>query len=356
MDNLAHTLVGAALGRAVADHNVPAAGWIGAIAANAPDWTELLVTPRAALPLPRSGAVYLAYHRGITHSFLGAAVEIIVLTLLVGVGTSWWARRKGGTPPSWRWIGACVALAVLSHLYMDWQGSYGLRPFLPWSDRWYYADWVAIVDPFFWIVPLVALAWGARRDWAPALVYLFALAGVTTLVVWAGRTMVAPWVRLGVVLVAAVAVAGWTRHWFGVAGRRRAATYAMVALAAYAIANAAVALVVKTAVRGAAVRRFGPQAEWAALTDVGRPFEWQPIYASSDTAAGRGWAVARQLDRPAVQQAIRDTPEGRAMAKFARFLVAEVDSAGPGLTVYLRDARYERMARHGWGVVAVRLK
>jgi len=47
MDNLAHTLVGAALGRAVADRKAPAAGWIGAIAGNAPDWSELLVSPGA---------------------------------------------------------------------------------------------------------------------------------------------------------------------------------------------------------------------------------------------------------------------------------------------------------------------
>src|SRR2546425_9079982 len=50
---------------------------------------------------------------------------------------------------------------------MDWQGSYGLRPWLPWSERWYYGDAVAIVDPFFWLVPLVALGWGGRRHWRP---------------------------------------------------------------------------------------------------------------------------------------------------------------------------------------------
>src|SRR5439155_990118 len=110
-----------------------------------------------------------------------------------------------------------------SHLYLDWQGSYGLRPFLPWSAQWYYGDWVAIVDPFFWVVPLVGLAWGARRHWAPALVYLVTLLGVTTLVLWRGHDLVVWWVRLAMVGCAAAGVVGWTRHWFGVAGRRRAA-------------------------------------------------------------------------------------------------------------------------------------
>src|SRR2546427_196490 len=72
MDNLAHTLVGAALGRAVADRKVPAAGWIGAIAGNAPDWSELLVSPGTWGGAPGSAPAYLVYHRGITHSFVGA--------------------------------------------------------------------------------------------------------------------------------------------------------------------------------------------------------------------------------------------------------------------------------------------
>src|SRR3989442_1116863 len=71
MDPLAHTLVGAALGRAVAGRDVPAAGWIGAIAANAPDWSELVLKPD--LWPPRAGGEYLVFHRGITHSFVGAA-------------------------------------------------------------------------------------------------------------------------------------------------------------------------------------------------------------------------------------------------------------------------------------------
>src|SRR5260370_18476202 len=182
MDNIAHALVGAARGRAVADRTVRAAALIGAIAGNAPDWAEPLVTPGAWTP--RAGVSYLVYHRGITHSLLGAAVEIVVLTALGGAILTWWARRRGEAAPAWRWIAACVATTVLSHLYLDWQGSYGLRPFLPWSARWYYADWVAIVDPFFWVVPLLALAWGARRHWAPALAFLAPLLGFVTLVLW----------------------------------------------------------------------------------------------------------------------------------------------------------------------------
>src|SRR3989441_7147687 len=264
MDNLAHTLIGAALGRAVASRELPAAGWIGAIAGNAPDWAELLLQPTSWAP--RAGGEYLVYHRGITHSFVGAAVEIVALTGLVGLLMRLWARRAGPTPPPWRWVAACVTASVASHLYLDWQGSYGLRPFLPWSAQWYYADWIAIVDPFFWTVPLVALAWGARRHWAPALVYLVALIGVMTLVVWPGDDLVVWWVRGATVVFATVGVVGWMRHWFRVAGRRRAAGYGLVVLAAYIAAHAAVSVPVKAQIRAAAIQRFGPDASWAALT------------------------------------------------------------------------------------------
>lgn len=359
MDNLAHALVGAALGRAVADRRVPAAALIGAVAGNAPDWAELLVTPRV-WAAPHEGASYLVYHRGITHSLLGAALEIVALSGLLGLLLSWRARRARAIPPSWLWIAACVAVTVASHLYLDWQGSYGLRPFLPWRPRWYYGDWVAIVDPFFWVVPLVALAWGAPRHWAPALAYALTLGAVLALVLGAGQAPVVWWVQVLVVGGAAACGVGWTRHWFGVAGRRRAAAYGLLTLAIYAAASGAASGVEQARVHAAAIRRFGPRASWAALTMVGRPFHWEAMLASADTVAAPGWALARHLNHPAVRHALA-TPRGRAIQQFARFLVAAVDSAGGQRRVSLWDARYHRGGPGGpgagsWAAVEVEVR
>lgn len=341
MDNLAHALVGAALGRAVADRRVPHAAWIGAIAANAPDWSEFLVG------LPGTRADYLVLHRGITHSLVGAAIEIVALTLLLGL--AWW--RSGNAPP-WRWLWACIAIAVLSHLFMDWQGSYGWRPFLPWSGTWHYLDWVAIVDPFFWLVPLIALAWGANRHWLPLSGFL-AIGLAIGLVLIRGHDLVAPSVLIACAILGVVGVVGWVGYWFGPARRGALAAAALLLLAVYAGAQGVAAARHKAAIQGVAERRFGPGARSAALTEIGHPFTWEAIYASADTVAGDDWSLPRHLSEPAVARALRDTPDGRAMAQFARFLAADVDSSTN--TIVVRDARYARVGRDGWGVMRIRL-
>ncbi|HEV8401236.1 MAG TPA: metal-dependent hydrolase [Gemmatimonadales bacterium] len=349
MDNIAHALVGAALGRAVGDPKVPRAAWIGAVAANAPDWSELFIG------LPGDRSAFLTLHRGITHSLVGALVEIIGLTLLVGLAARWWVRKRGGVAPPWGPLTLCIAATVLSHLYMDWQGSYGLRPFLPWSAAWYYADWVAIADPFFWLVPLIAVAWGTERHWIP-LAAIFIVGGITTAVVALNADVAASWVLVTYFALGVVAAIGWARYWFGPVARRRVAVFALLILAAYAGAQGIAAHFEKAAIHQRAMQRFGPTARWAPLTRIGTPFQWEEVYASPDTIAGRGWQIPRHLDAPIVERALHETREGRAMAQFARFLMADVDSSSVGeVTVYLRDARYARTGRGGWGVVSVSL-
>src|SRR2546423_12129165 len=126
MDNLAHALVGAALGRAIADRHVPSAAVIGAVAANIPDIAEVF-TGYAGW----SRAEFLMRHRGITHSLLGALVEIAILTIIVG-----FAVRRSAMKPPWRWVLTLVGTALLSNLFMDWQGSYGWRRFRPGAWTW----------------------------------------------------------------------------------------------------------------------------------------------------------------------------------------------------------------------------
>jgi inner membrane protein len=347
MDNVAHSLVGAVVGRAVAGPRLPRAGLLGAVAANTPDLAELLTVA----PWPR--VQHLALHRGITHSVVGTAVEILVLTLAVALVARWRARRRGTQPAAAVWILAVVAAAMATHPVMDWQGSYGLRPFLPWDRTWYFGDFVAIVDVWYWLLPLIALAWGEWRHWLP-------LAGI--LAIWLPATAAvllldaaAGWIKAGWVVASVAAGVGWVRHWVGPARAHLAAAAAVGALTVYAAAQGAASLPVKSALREAAQRRFGPEATWAALTIPGRPFVWQRLVAGPDTVAGDGWAVPRHLDHPLVQRALRETDGGRAMTAFARFLAAEVDSTVQPPAVRFRDVRYAQPGEDGWATVTVRL-
>jgi membrane-bound metal-dependent hydrolase YbcI (DUF457 family) len=349
MDNIAHALVGAALGRATVDRHVARAGLIGAVAANMPDWAETFTGY-----FSWSHADRLVHHRGITHSLAAAVVEIAALTLIVGIITRGWRRWRGsGSIPPWRWLALCVALTLLSHLFMDWQGSYGWRPFLPWNSTWYYLDWVAIVDPFFWLVPLIALAWGSERHWIPLLGTLLGGAAITFLLAWR-HDLVASWVLALYPIICLIALIGWIRYWFGPVARQRAAALALAVLVVYAGAQGVVAAMRKRDIRQAAQRRFGPGASWAALTNIGRPFTWEAIYASPDTIVGDDWRLPRHLHAREVQRALTLTRDGRAIAQFARFLAAEVDTSSK--TIYLWDARYARGARDGWAVIRVRME
>jgi inner membrane protein len=348
MDNLAHALVGAALGRAVADRHVARAGLIGVVAANAPDWTEVFTGF-----FRWTQADYLVEHRGVTHSLAAAAVEIGALTLIIGLAARWWTRwRRRGAPPPWGWLGACVSVTLLSHLFLDWQGSYGWRPFLPWNGRWYYLDWVAIADPFFWLLPLIALAWGANRHWLPLSGTLLLGTAFTLIIVRyvAVGGPVASWMLMLYGVLCVVAAIGWVRFWFGPVARQRAAIIAVLLLGLYSGAQGVAVQFRKAQIRSAAERRFGSDARWATLTNVGQPFTWEAMYASADTIANDEWRMPRRLDDPRVTRALRETPQGRAMTIFARFLAADLDST----TVYLLDARYARGGR-GWAVLPVRM-
>ena len=347
MDNLAHALVGAAIGRAVAGPRVPRAGLLGAVAANTPDLAELLTVA----PWPR--VQHLALHRGITHSLVGAAIETGLLAGAVVLAAQWLAHRRGTAAPPPIWILAIVAAAMASHLLMDWQGSYGLRPFLPWNPTWYYGDFVAIVDVWYWLLPLIALAWGERRHWLPLArslaVWLPATAAVLVLDATAG------WIKAAWIVLSLVAGVGWVRHWIGPARAQLVAGAAVGLLIIYAAAQAAASVPVKAELRAAALSRFGPRATWAALTIPGRPFVWARVLAGPDTIAGTGWTVPRHLDLPLVQRALRETDGGRAIATFARFLAADVYSSSAPPAVRFRDVRYAGRGTNGWATITVQV-
>ena len=60
-----------------------------------------------------------------------------------------WSRYKD-RPPQTKLKGLLIAsfIASATHPLLDWTNNYGIRWFLPWSQKWSYGDFVFIVDAF----------------------------------------------------------------------------------------------------------------------------------------------------------------------------------------------------------------
>ena len=204
MENLTHTLIGLAAGEAFARWTRPTEGGLpqgarrslfvtlAAIGGNAPDadlaWSYTASDRRFG---------YMLEHRGYTHTVLGC----LVLAGLLYAGAEWWMRRRRLMPaPRDRLHLALVTVVgTLLHLGMDALNTYGVHPFWPFDNRWFYGDSLFIAEPLFWLAgaPLIFLV----RSWlARVLLSLAVIAGRSGL---AGCTVASRCSPLQ----------SWERHW-----------------------------------------------------------------------------------------------------------------------------------------------
>jgi inner membrane protein len=153
MDNLTHTLIGALVGEAVA-RAIPRAPTdlpeltrrnlcvtLAAVGSNLPD-SDLLYSFFG-------GKVnYLLHHRGHTHTILIA----LLLGAAVFALTRWWLRRRNlqASSADRRLLAGVLLLTPLLHIAMDFGNNYGVHPFWPLDNRWFYGDSIFIIEPLFW--------------------------------------------------------------------------------------------------------------------------------------------------------------------------------------------------------------
>jgi inner membrane protein len=107
----------------------------------------------------RGRAFSWAHHRGFTHSFLGVPIDAIVV---VGFVYLIWRLRGCRTnnpdlPPRWGVLFLYACLAGLSHILLDFTNNYGVRPFWPFSEKWYSWDIVFILDPIILLFLILGL-------------------------------------------------------------------------------------------------------------------------------------------------------------------------------------------------------
>jgi inner membrane protein len=170
MDPVTHLLTGACLARTGFNRKAAYATLAMTLAAEMPDLDTLW-----SLDGPVAG---FQHHRGITHTFLATPVEALAAVGFVALVHLWRKRRASETavasanvagtdqpivrpltaaPVRWGVLYGFTLLAALSHIFLDWANNYGVRPFFPFSPRWYAGSFVFIVEPVMFAALLVAL-------------------------------------------------------------------------------------------------------------------------------------------------------------------------------------------------------
>ena len=151
MEPITHFLTGACLGRAGFNRKTALATLTMTLAAEAPDLD--------VLGSFRGSAFGFAHHRGFTHSFVGVPLDALVV---VGFVYLVWRLRGRKVkdpklPPRWGLLFFYACFAGLSHILLDFTNNYGVRPFWPFSEKWYSWDIVFIVEPVMLALMILGL-------------------------------------------------------------------------------------------------------------------------------------------------------------------------------------------------------
>jgi len=300
MDNLTHSLVGAlmakaGLGRAV---QAPHTTLLCVVAANAPDLDIVtgLVSP----------ALYLTYHRHLTHSLFAIPAMAAVSVVLARWLYAGWLRVRGRPRMGAASFGAEWLAAVLvgaTHPLLDWTNTYGTRHWLPFSDAWSYGDLLFIIDLVVWAVLLAstAAAWRLPR--------------------WAGRISV-------VGLLALVSYIASNEVW-----RVRA-----LAFAESRVYDGARAVEV-----GAFPAPGGPL-DWIAYARTEEAQYLTPVQAWSLAQNGKQVRLGSPGE-PAAVEAAKASDLGQAYEELARYPIQRVVREGDRTAVTLADVRFYRGER-----------
>ncbi len=289
MDNLTHTLIGLAAGEVVArgtrtPRRTPLL-LMGMVGGNLPDADLLWSFP----PLAPDRLAYIVEHRGYTHTLLGCL--LLALVLFLGAAALLRARGQGLKRGEVGLFAGMALLAVMLHLGMDALNEYGVHPFWPWDNRWYYGDSVFIVEPLFWLAMAPLLFQLRTRAARVALGLVLAVGCVAVL---AFHRFAAAWWSLPVA-AALVALAG--RRLSPRAAALSAAGLACMVGAAFALAHSAAA----TRLRDIAARQF-PAAttlDMVLSPAPAHPFCWDLILLQREGEAYHARVGQLSLWRPA---------------------------------------------------------
>ena len=301
MDNLCHTLAGAAMGEAGLKRRTRFGHAALMISANVPDIDVLVFVTDASS---------LAVRRGWTH---GVAAQL-VLPAAVAAGLWALARVRPARPhaPPLRlgWLLLLAYAGLYSHVLLDYLNNYGVRLLTPLDWRWFYGDSVFIIDLWLWLILGLGI-WLSRR-----------------------RTAVRParWaLMLAVCYIAAMVVSTRAaRVIVADAWRARAGAEPRALM----VGPRAITPLTRDVIVDAGDRYQAGSFDWRT-----REVQWDPI------------AIPKNDHLPEVASA-RANPAVRGFLVWSRFPYWEVERTADGSRVVLRDMRFMAVGR-GFQVDAI---
>jgi inner membrane protein len=195
VDNVCHTLVGAAFSEAGLKHGSRFGAAALMISANIPDLDVLVFA---------TGTSPVSFRRGWTHGIVAQITLPILMTVALWVLNRRRPRQNDSAPPFHAgWLLLLAYVGVYSHVFLDYLNNYGVRLLTPFDWRWFYGDAAFIIDPWLWLV-LGSGVWLARRRHSPA---------------WARRALVVASIYIAAMLISAGVARGIVEaQWAGVHG------------------------------------------------------------------------------------------------------------------------------------------
>lgn len=346
MENLTHTLFGLTAAKAGLERATPLATTTLLIASNMPDIDSLMRF--------RGTFADLESHRGFTHSFVGLLILAALLTLiLVFLDKKFRLRhdifRRPIRPLR---IFALAYAGGLCHIFMDFTNNYGVRPLMPFSDRWFYGDIVFVIDPWIWLILGGAAMWLTANGGARILLWCLIGTLMALLVAFAlqqpsDRFPVTIPLAVRIVWFAGLALVifGALRGW-GHKGEK-VARYALLCLALY---WGAMWFAKQTAIDQ--TRAALPAENLTSLSvwpTPANPLLWQAVVSNSETIyasyVNLSGSTTSWKELPALEgkfiEALKHSPRTRTFMNFARYTISNVEETSDGYMLTLRDVRFD---------------
>jgi len=298
MDNLCHTLAGAALGYAGLKTRTTRGMATLLIASNLPD---------VDVGVFATNTLAMSFRRGWTHGVLAMAVLPAVLAAAMLIYDGW--RRSRGSPgahePNLQGLLLLAYIATWLHVFMDYLNSYGVRLLMPFSERWFYGDTLYIVDPWLYLLLGTAVLL-SRNRWTRGPV---------------GAASPARW---GLVLSAIYVAAMFGANLWG----RQVVGQGLARAGQSADTRFMVTPVLANPLRREVIIDMGDRYE--------KGFVWftpQPHFRPA------GYGVETNLQNPTARRAA-ESLRFQAFLRWSRFPFFVIDDTGGATQVYLNDYRY----------------